>query len=314
LHNQSLQFVADNFAVELHEPTRAIFGMHRPIMILALTGMSFLSGWATAQSSETRPSANLVIDAERNFAAEAAATGWVEAFLANSAPDGVMSGRQIRSTADALAALPKGDKSLFWWPVHAGIAISGDLGFTTGPFSVAPDRRPVGMYFTVWKRQADASWRWIYDGGVGPVLDLPDDELSDSPVSVLKIADGGVGTSAAAVAQVQAIESELVDAASLVDYLAEDAHVYRRNRIRGQGGTRAIENLSYPASAMHYGIYRIEASAAGDLVFTLGTAHWSAAATERDGYFARIWQYRDNHWRIVYDQIVELPPASGRNE
>ena len=44
---------------------------------------------------------------------------------------------------------------------------------------------------------------------------------------------------------------------------------------------------------------------AGDLVFTLGNVNWTRDGQPVAGFFARIWQYREGAWQIVYDQIAE---------
>jgi ketosteroid isomerase-like protein len=61
--------------------------------------------------------------------------------------------------------------SMTWKPVHAGISGSRDLGYTIGESvstGVGPSGAAVqhfGKYLTVWKRQKDARWRWVVDGG-----------------------------------------------------------------------------------------------------------------------------------------------------
>jgi ketosteroid isomerase-like protein len=67
----------------------------------------------------------------------------------------------------------RGETSLAWKPVFAGVAGSGDLGFTVGE-SIRTVRGPsgaavqrFGKYLTVWKRQKDGSWKFLVDGGNG---------------------------------------------------------------------------------------------------------------------------------------------------
>jgi ketosteroid isomerase-like protein len=57
-------------------------------------------------------------------------------------------------------------KNLSWEPVDAAISESGDLGYTWGNWRFdAGDTVRYGNYFTVWKRQADGSWKIALDGG-----------------------------------------------------------------------------------------------------------------------------------------------------
>jgi len=56
-----------------------------------------------------------------------------------------------------------------WKTVHAGVAKSGDLGFTTGTYEDSfkgPDGKLVsekGKYVCVWKKQKDGTWKAIHD-------------------------------------------------------------------------------------------------------------------------------------------------------
>jgi ketosteroid isomerase-like protein len=69
-------------------------------------------------------------------------------------------------TASAFA-IP--DFKLVWKPDKVGIARSGDLGYTSGTYiwsfrdtsgKLVSDK---GKYLTVWKKQADRSWKVLFD-------------------------------------------------------------------------------------------------------------------------------------------------------
>lgn len=69
-------------------------------------------------------------------------------------------------TASAFA-IP--DFKLAWRPDKVGIARSGDLGYTSGTYMWSfkdASGKPVsdkGKYLTVWKKQADGSWKVLFD-------------------------------------------------------------------------------------------------------------------------------------------------------
>ena len=54
-----------------------------------------------------------------------------------------------------------------WKPLHADVAESGDLGYTWGVAESGPGKegpfKPYGIYVTVWKRQADGQWKFVFD-------------------------------------------------------------------------------------------------------------------------------------------------------
>jgi hypothetical protein len=246
-----------------------------------------------------------VVAVERAFATRAWAVGWVSAFRQYAAADAIMPGAAGYENAEALLSQTPddGNRALMWWPAFAGISQSGDIGFTTGPVAFDETRTPRGYYFTIWRRQDDGAWRWIYDGGPGRVADPASIVPGEEPL-VLGAGIAGVGQQRA-IEQVSAIESR----ADLLQFLAHDAHVYRAGKARGTGGEQAAANFGDPEAQTRI-VSRIEASAAGDLVFVLGEAEWVQDGREQRGFFARVWQLRAEGWRIVYDQmIVRRPPA-----
>jgi ketosteroid isomerase-like protein len=102
---------------------------------------------------------------ERSFNAGMHAYMAEDGFIANS----------LTLTRDAHAAKMAAEKSatkarpnvIRWKPLRADVAESGDLGYTwgvaeSGPGSDGPFR-PYGIYVTIWKRQADGKWKFVYD-------------------------------------------------------------------------------------------------------------------------------------------------------
>lgn len=64
-----------------------------------------------------------------------------------------------------LASL-KPEPSLNWKPVKAEISSSGDLGYTYGWWRIASaDTTVYGNYITIWKKQADGKWKFVFDTG-----------------------------------------------------------------------------------------------------------------------------------------------------
>jgi len=126
---------------------------------------------------DLRPSAHVrgksdsheLMRADAAFAALSVDSGAKAAFLAFAAPDamGFGNGTQFNEGREAIGAsfnaFPAG-AVLEWKPVAAEIAHAGDLGCTVGEATVAA-RHFFSKYLTVWKRQADGSWKFVADGG-----------------------------------------------------------------------------------------------------------------------------------------------------
>ncbi len=257
-----------------------------------------------------------VIAAERAFAARAGEVGWVTAFREYVAPDGQLAqpGRYANAPRQLAESEDDGNRSLFWWPAFAGIARSGDLGFTTGPVSFDEERTPRGHYFTVWRRQPDGSWKWIYDGGVGPIsnpnLIAPDAaDVPSLPAAAegVGVAVGGLGPADQALMEISAWESLLHTAVDLRERLAEEVRIVRSQQAFASGPDALAAAL--PADHVDYDVAHTEASAAGDLVMVLGQARWNIRGAEARGLYARIWQFQEDGWRMVYDQLILPPPG-----
>lgn len=77
------------------------------------------------------------------------------------------------AVSEASVFLDSEGVDLSWEPIRAQIAASGDLGWTTGRYTLtAPgaDGQPriagVGRYVSIWHLQGDGSWKVVMDLGV----------------------------------------------------------------------------------------------------------------------------------------------------
>ena len=104
--------------------------MSKPIL---LTLLAFAVSPAMAAPVDPAP----VVAAERAFAADGLALGVRDAFLKHSAPEAIVFGPGVQKVHETFPKqdADKGGPPLVWWPLWAAIARSGDLGFTTGPYS-----------------------------------------------------------------------------------------------------------------------------------------------------------------------------------
>lgn len=267
------------------------------------------AGAPAAAEAQAQP-LDEVIAAERAFADDTRARGFKQGFLASLAPDGFIfqpGPTPARPGLERLPDAPPPGPPLFWWPQFAGVANSGDLGFTTGGATL-PLR-----YFTVWQRQADGSWRWIYDGG--PRLSEPLPGGADDPVVRLPAATAAAGSAESALAEVRLLEAELArqaaeDSASpRLALLAEDGMVAGSPTAAFHGRDEQRAELARQPARQAMRPLGGTASRAGDMVFTWGESRWTRGEEARWGHYARIWQKRREGWRIVADMTVAAPGA-----
>jgi hypothetical protein len=291
-----------------------------PLLLAAV-----LAGCAARRASiQPSPAAAEIVATELAFAADLAQMGATLAFRKYVAPEAVSyaldsaTGRIQRQSAKARLEqqpvrppAPPG-QALKWWPVFAGMAKSGDLGFTTGPF-YGRGGTTFGFVFTVWRKQPDGSWRWIWDGGPNtterPVSD------SSAHVSYLPASNVGPISPRAAKEQIDALERQVADEAdslgpgALLRYLAPEA------RVMGSGAQPAVRQVQYAPELLKWGTsfrYRtegLESSTSGDLVFTYGLVDLVRDGAPIVGGHMRIWQRRSAGWTLVFAQIL-LPPRA----
>lgn len=115
-------------------------------------------------------------EAERDFAAMAEKEGISRAFLYYAADEAVVMrgdnlfmGKQQLEELFADAASSPRDEKLSWSPDFVDVSASGDLGYTYGNYtysftdSTGVKVERTGVFHTVWKRQEDGSWRFVWD-------------------------------------------------------------------------------------------------------------------------------------------------------
>lgn len=140
-----------------------------------VTAVFALGASAAEKPASAPPEAEALMQADRDFAkatAERRLQGWLEYF----AEDGVSLANQPAVGREAIRAAfkPLFDNPSFrleWAPVKAGILPSGTVGYTEGratSYRTGPKGEKLvqhSSYVTVWKKQADGSWKVVFDTG-----------------------------------------------------------------------------------------------------------------------------------------------------
>jgi ketosteroid isomerase-like protein len=253
-----------------------------------------------------------VVEAERAFAAEAQRAGSLPAFRHYADDEAILFAPDPRRAKDWFDAGHGPQGSLRWWPLYAGIAASGDLGFTTGPyFGGEGEHRYHGWFFTIWARKADGRWRWLLDHGT-PTREAPPG-AEDAPVATLPVA--------AHARPAKAWESLLAAEAALAAVLRADAPkgyataLAADGRLMRFGAQPAVGRTAFVAAASA-GPATVKVqrtgggiSGAGDLAYTYGDALWEEGGAEVRGHYVRVWQRRAGRWKLIVDETIPVPPG-----
>lgn len=111
---------------------------------------------------------------EKEFCTMAQLEGVEKAFLYFAADSAVILRRsQVLKGKEAIRrqydSFPRKGVKLEWTPDFVDVSISGDLGYTFGKYtftstdSLGHTTKSEGVFHTVWKRQPNGKWRFVWD-------------------------------------------------------------------------------------------------------------------------------------------------------
>lgn len=295
--------------------------------------MILLSASMSAQPVDRARYIDELVAAERAFRADVARLGVRDGFLAHLADDAVLfrptavNGPAYLRTQDSAPGL------LEWEPEYADVSTSGDLGFTTGPWTMRQSERDTvaaaaaGMYVSVWRRDGSGRFKVAIDHGVGLGRTLPVPEprevyaSKNPPVPAegvaMEVDAGGRVIDREAARTLLQSESDLAarmataDGYRLVLQSARyDAWFLRRGEDPLKG-TGAI----YSYFQRNPGRLRLSPSSAyvarsGDLGYAYGTYDFSRSdgSSAESGNYLRIWRRGADGWKIQLELLSPTPP------
>jgi ketosteroid isomerase-like protein len=144
-------------------------------IILLFPFFAFLVGCNTSETkNDIEKWKNEIIQVELDFNDLAQKIGLADAFYKYAANDGVIrKGGKLIEGKVAIQKRIKNDvrpnQTLTWKPTFIDVSSSGDLAYTYGDAtftiidSLGNKKERTSVYHTVWKRQDDGSWRFVWD-------------------------------------------------------------------------------------------------------------------------------------------------------
>jgi ketosteroid isomerase-like protein len=268
-----------------------------------------------------------LVNAERAFAKLAVERGVRESFIAYFADDGIGFAPHPHKVKERFSSSPapasRPPLTLNWAPVYGDIAQAGDLGWNTGPTLIedtGPEKKPArhGMFFSVWKKQGDGSWRVALDlGAETPAAVAP----LNAPFKTSYWASGkrpaanvNVGEEIAGLLKVEREFLAAAKASGLGEAyqsrLSDDARIHRPGVMPVVGKDALHDWLARQTMTLSGEPIKADVSRSGDLGYAYGIYELGGAQPQK-GYFARVWK-RDakGQWRIVVDTVSPLPPGT----
>ncbi|MGH9754087.1 MAG: TPR end-of-group domain-containing protein [Blastocatellia bacterium] len=279
------------------------------------------------QEKDLPPAQAELVNAERAFAKLAVERGVRESFIAYFADDGIAFAPHPHKVKERFSNSPapatRPPITLNWAPAHGDIAQAGDLGWNTGPTLIedtSAEKKPArhGMFFSVWKKQSDGSWRVVLDLGADtPAAVAPLNEpfktsyqaSSKRPATSVNVEEE--------IAGLLKVEREFLAAAkasslgqAYQNHLSDDARVHRPGVMPVVGKDALSDWLAKQTAALSGEPVKADVSRSGDLGYAYGSYELGGAQPQR-GYFARVWKRDDKgQWRVVMDTVSSLPPGT----
>lgn len=117
---------------------------------------------------------NEIMEVEKSFNDMAQQEGLAQAFSSFAADDGVIKrGKSVIKGKNSIRQWYEKDvrpnESLTWKPTFVDVSENGDMAYTYGDYiftsmdSLGIKKESKGIFHTVWKRQKDGTWRFVYD-------------------------------------------------------------------------------------------------------------------------------------------------------
>jgi ketosteroid isomerase-like protein len=290
----------------------------RRIFSLLLATLVF-SGSAFSQENKLPRAQRELATAERAFARYCVEHGLAESWMEFFADDGVIFRPGPVNAKDFYRPrlpTPKPlTSTLDWEPRYGDVSQAGDLGYDYGPWNyVARLPQPEeahGYFFSIWKKQADGTWKVALDMGAGEVPAATADHVFGKPFTQARQYKSKVPSDSNAPTELRRLTemdrgfAERAKSAGALDaYLAlvaVDAKTFQKGR--APAGKDSLRSFIPASKDISLALWPIGGGVAksSDLAYTYGSYGLldRALATEK-GYYLHMWK-RDEAgvWKIV---------------
>ncbi len=139
--------------------------------------MVFLLFFSCSQPVDLEKEKQAILDADIAFSNLSVEKGRNFSFLNYCTDDAVLmrnNGYPLvgkEKIAERINSFPDTSYKLRWKPLFASVAKSADLGYSYGTYLLETkdnEGKPLtdeGTYCTIWRKQADGTWKWVLDVG-----------------------------------------------------------------------------------------------------------------------------------------------------
>lgn len=204
-----------------------------------------------------------------------------------------------------------------WQPYFCDISLDGDMGYTTGPliYEDVTGKRPPrhGMYFSVWQKQTDASWKVAIDMGISTPQAVAPIETN------FTVAKNPNGISKSDAKKLNRGNFETLDSdfsaeiakSGLVNgyssWISDEFRIHRNGLMPIVTKEELKKYLEGTNAKLSFKQMGGKVSNLQDLAFTYGSFHFEGNDGPV-GYYVHVWRRnKSGNWKLVTDIVNELP-------
>jgi ketosteroid isomerase-like protein len=274
-----------------------------------------------AAPASTSPVADpeLIVRAERAFAARVRQLGVRAGFLDWLSPTGVVFRPGPVMGHTSYEQQPIGWNGLLaWHPLRAAISADGTVGWSTGPWtwrrdSTARKADSYGEYMTVWRRQADGSYKVALDCGIGhaepirvePALSYSNPVRGANLGSRPLAARQSLYQADASFARYAATEGV---AGAIARYATDDIIALREGAQRFVGRATVHDSIAVREREAKLVSNAQYISDSGDLGYTYGSFVTGSPVVPDSAYYVHVWHRgAAATWRLAFEVVMPVP-------
>jgi len=262
---------------------------------------------------------SILIETELAFAEAAKNTNTRDAFLKFIADDGILFRPHPVNGKEFLEKSPVRPGKLLWYPSSSFMSSSEDLGVNWGPWefrkTLEEDPIAFGYFVTVWKKQNDGSWKFLFDMGNG-------NEKHETELPVIKESvflkgndsekeNKNIFNSLEEIEKMIGADSKSIGFKNIYKKFINKNTTIIRNEIfpvKEENINAFLDTTNVPQKWETLGG---SVSAANDLAYTYGKITFlNDSANEADAkpsfYYLHVWVY-DNGWKLLVDLTNPIP-------
>lgn len=245
-----------------------------------------------------------LISAEKSFAAYSIANNTKDAFLKFLDSTGIVF--EKGQPVNGMEAWNKKEVRpgiLNWHPQFAEIAVSGDFGYTTGPWTYQPKTVTDsvvarGQYITVWHTDKNGDWKFLVDLGIG---NLPSTDSAEvQKISIDKITSVSVDLLSMVKTEENFIRTFKKDKAkAYAQFLSSHSILNRNSHLPATATPAQSVLIEETPQNTRFTINGSRIAKSGDLGFVYG----SIRLNDKTENYLHIWRREKDGWKMALEVL-----------